>query len=153
MLILYHTGGLCLGVPVQGGSLSRGVSVGGFSVQGDPLPPVDRHTLVKTLPCPKPRLRMVKIIKSVADPGFSRGAGAPSPKRAFIFQFFCRKLHENERIWTPRVARVPGAPLDQPMKMIDTGNSLMGKKVELVLSVNAIHKVKGFLWSTVTAAL
>ena len=26
--------------------------------------------------------------------------GAPTPKSAIIFQFFCRKLHENERIWT-----------------------------------------------------
>ena len=45
------------------------------------------------------------------DPGFSRGGGgAPTPKSAIIFQFFCRKLHENERIWTPG-GHVPGAPL------------------------------------------
>ena len=37
--------------------------------------------------------------------------GAPTPKNAIIFQFFYRKLHENERIWTPGGARVPGAPL------------------------------------------
>ena len=30
-------------------------------------------------------------------------------------KFFCRKLHENERIWTPRGACVPGAPFDLPM--------------------------------------
>ena len=35
---------------------------------------------------------------------------APTPKSAIIFQFFCRKLHENERIWTPG-GRVPGTPL------------------------------------------
>ena len=40
---------------------------------------------------------------------FSQG-GAPTPKSVIIFQFFGRKLHENERIWTPRGARVPGAP-------------------------------------------
>ena len=45
----------------------------------------------------------------MADPGFSRG-GAPTPKSAIIFQIFCRKLHNNERIWTPG-ARFPGAPL------------------------------------------
>ena len=28
---------------------------------------------------------------------------------------FCWKLHENEIIWTPKKARVPGAPLDPPM--------------------------------------
>ena len=27
--------------------------------------------------------------------------GAPTAKSAIIFQFFCRKLHENERIWNP----------------------------------------------------
>ena len=32
------------------------------------------------------------------------------PKSAIIFQFFPRKLHENGRTWTPRGARVPGAP-------------------------------------------
>ena len=36
--------------------------------------------------------------------------GAPTPKSAIIFQFYFRKLHENERIRTPRGARVPGAP-------------------------------------------
>ena len=38
--------------------------------------------------------------QSVADPGFSQG-GAPTPKSAIIFHFFCRKLHGNERILTP----------------------------------------------------
>ena len=36
---------------------------------------------------------------AVADPGFSEG-GAPTPKSAIIFQIFCRKLHENETIWS-----------------------------------------------------
>ena len=47
-------------------------------------------------------VRLCKVMTSlpVADPGFSRG-GAPTPKSAIIFQFFCRKLRENERIWTP----------------------------------------------------
>ena len=40
--------------------------------------------------------------------------GAPTLKTAIILQFFCQKLHENERIWTPG-GRVPGAPLDPPM--------------------------------------
>ena len=35
---------------------------------------------------------------------------AQTPKSAIIFQFFPRKLHENERIWTPQGGRVPGAP-------------------------------------------
>ena len=37
--------------------------------------------------------------------------GAPTPKSAIIFQIFCQKLHENERIWAPRGAHVPGTPL------------------------------------------
>ena len=36
----------------------------------------------------------------MADPGFFQG-GAPTPKSVIIFQFFRRKLSENERIWTP----------------------------------------------------
>ena len=54
---------------------------------------------------------------SVADPGFSRG-GANS-QNCYYFSHFCRKLHENERIWTPgggggRPWRIP---LDPPMVM------------------------------------
>ena len=48
----------------------------------------------------------------MADPGFSWGANSQS---GCANLFFCRKLHENERIWTPRGARVPSAPLDPPM--------------------------------------
>ena len=50
----------------------------------------------------------------MADPGFSPG-GAPTHKIAIIFQIFaenCMKMKE----FGPRGARVPGAPLDPPMK-------------------------------------
>ena len=47
---------------------------------------------------------------SVADPGFSPG-GCANSQNCYYFSNFCQKLHENERIWTPRGARVPGAPL------------------------------------------
>ena len=41
-----------------------------------------------------------------------------TPKSVIIFQFFfCRKLHENERIWTPGKWAIPGAPLDLPMEL------------------------------------
>ena len=54
---------------------------------------------------------------SVADPGFSPG-GAPTPKSAIIFQFYPQKLHENERIWTPRGGARPWRPpLDPPMNL------------------------------------
>ena len=36
--------------------------------------------------------------------------GAPTPKSAIIFQFCSQKLHENERIWTPRGGRASLAP-------------------------------------------
>ena len=41
---------------------------------------------------------------SVADPGFPRGGGANSPGGAPTYDFakFSQKLHEIERIWTPR---------------------------------------------------
>ena len=54
------------------------------------------------------------IPKPVADPGFSRG-GCANSQIGIILQILCRKLHENERIWTPG-GSVPGAPpLDPPM--------------------------------------
>ena len=45
----------------------------------------------------------------MADPGFSRG-GSTNSQNSYYFSNFCRKLHENERIWTPG-GRVLGAPL------------------------------------------
>ena len=46
-------------------------------------------------------------------------------------QIFCRKLHENERIWSPRwSARVTGTPMDPPIQVnvrcsqIDDSNSV-----------------------------
>ena len=47
------------------------------------------------------------------DSGGSRifPRGAPTPKVGVPTYFFGRKLHENERIWTPGGACVPGAPL------------------------------------------
>ena len=45
----------------------------------------------------------------MADPGFSPGGGANSQKCSY-FLIFCRKLHENERIWTPRGGRASLAP-------------------------------------------
>ena len=45
----------------------------------------------------------------MADPGFSPGGGANS-QNCYYFSHFCRKLHENERIWTPRGGRASLAP-------------------------------------------
>ena len=42
---------------------------------------------------------------------FARGGEGANSQNCYYFSHFCRKLHENERIWTPRGARVPGAPL------------------------------------------
>ena len=50
---------------------------------------------------------------SQADSGFSLGGGAKF-QSGIILQFFCRKLHENERVWTLRW-HIPGAPLDPSM--------------------------------------
>ena len=52
---------------------------------------------------------------SVTDPGFSPG-GAPNSQNSYYFSNFCRKLHKNEQIWTPRRGRASLAPpLDPPM--------------------------------------
>ena len=68
-------------------------------------PPLQNHNQkLEKLP------QMSEPSRAVADPGFSPGGGANSQK-CYYFSIFCRKLHENERIWTPRGgARVPGAP-------------------------------------------
>ena len=49
----------------------------------------------------------------VADPGFSWG-GCATFQSAIILHIFCRKLHENERIWTSGGASL-APPLDPPM--------------------------------------
>ena len=45
-----------------------------------------------------------RLQKSVADPGFPRGGGAPTPQgggATYDFTKFPQKLHEIERIWMP----------------------------------------------------
>ena len=57
----------------------------------------------------------VPLSTAVADPGFSPGGGANS-QNCYYFSHFCQKLHENERIWTPRGGARPWRPpLDPPM--------------------------------------
>ena len=55
------------------------------------------------------RINMKNSWTAVADPGFSPGGGANS-QNCYYFSHFCRKLHENERIWTPRGGRASLAP-------------------------------------------
>ena len=47
---------------------------------------------------------------SLADPGFSPGGGAPTPKSAIIFQFFAENCMKMKELGPPGGARVPGAP-------------------------------------------
>ena len=47
----------------------------------------------------------------MADPGFSPGGGAPTPKSAIIFQFFAENCMKMKEFGPPGGARVPGAPL------------------------------------------
>ena len=53
----------------------------------------------------------------MADPGFPRG-GRQTLQRAPSYDFgkFSQKLHEIERIWTPKGGG--GRPLDPPMRKI-----------------------------------
>ena len=43
--------------------------------------------------------------------------GGANSQNCYYFSHFCRKLHENERIWTPGGARPWGPPLDPPMSI------------------------------------
>ena len=60
------------------------------------------------------RMRTVRCSsrQSVADPGFPRGGGANSPRVAPTYEIakFSEKLHEIERIWTPRGGVHPSRP-------------------------------------------
>ena len=60
------------------------------------------------------------LVNPVADPGFPRGEGANPPRGAPTYDFakFSQKLHEIERIWTPRGRGecVPRERLDPPVK-------------------------------------
>ena len=58
--------------------------------------------------------------KSVAVPGFPRGGGANTPGGVPTYDFakISQKLHEIERIWTPRGAHIPRPPRDPPLKML-----------------------------------
>ena len=59
------------------------------------------------------------MLVAVVDPRNSRGgcANCQNGCTSLLFCNFCRKLHENERIWTPGGARVPGAPVDPPLSL------------------------------------
>ena len=63
-------------------------------------------------------VKILKITCAVAGPGFSRGAPT-SPKnrlcQPIIWQYFCRKLHENERNWAARGRSSLTPPLDLPL--------------------------------------
>ena len=60
----------------------------------------------------------ISLNDPVADPGFSPGGGANS-QNCYYFSHFCRKLHENERIWTPGGGARPWRPpLDPPMRSV-----------------------------------
>ena len=52
---------ICVGGLCPGGLCAGGLCLGGVDDR-DPLPSLVRQTPVKTLPCPKRRLRMVKIM-------------------------------------------------------------------------------------------
>ena len=47
---------------------------------------------------------------AVADPGFSRGGGAPTPKIAIIFHIFAENCMKMKEFGPPGGARVPGGP-------------------------------------------
>ena len=82
---------------------------------------------------PPGRRRMTYAIKAPGSPkihqpvriqDFPEG-GAPTPNTAIILQLVCRKLHQNERIWTGGASLVP--PLDPPMPMVYSDEYLTAK--------------------------
>ena len=52
----------------------------------------------------------INLVRAVADPGFS--LGVPTPKvgvLTYYFAFLCKKLHEDERIWSSGRGDPPNA--------------------------------------------
>ena len=93
---------------------------------------------------------LVSHLSAVADPGFSPGGGANS-QNCYYFSHFCRKLHENERIWTPRGGTRPWRPpLDPPMVCLCMeGGLCQGRSLSRGVSVQRVSvqgvSVKGCL--------
>ena len=52
----------------------------------------------------------------VADPGEGANPRGRGGRQHTILPIFFQKLHEIERIWTPRRTRIPRPILDRPMK-------------------------------------
>ena len=65
-----------------------------------------------------------EIVIAVADPGFSQG-GCANSQIGIILQFFGRKLHENERIWTG----------GRPWRPLRSANAIIVRNVIFVLLV------------------
>ena len=89
--------------------------------------------------------RKFTIVYAVADPGFPRGRGANSPGGAPTYDFaeFSQKLHEIERIWTPRGgARVQNFTMlirhwyDCLMHHSCGGNALKLKTIRIIDLIN-----------------
>ena len=64
----------------------------------------------------------------MADPGFFQ-MGAPNPRGVpmYFFDFFCRKLHENGRNWSPGGVR--------PWRPLGSANAFLS-----VISVMDLHR-------------
>ena len=56
-------------------------------------------------------------------------------KTYYLASFFRRKLHENERNWTERRARIPSTPLDPPMQLY-----LILGRANLCLNLSSVPK-------------
>ena len=77
----------------------------GVSLATDKEKPLSIHIVYRKFKCSYPCLNL--CLQHPITSGRSRIF--PRGKSAIIFQFFCRKLHEKEGIWTGG-PRVPGAP-------------------------------------------
>ena len=65
---------------------------------------------------------------------------APTPKVGVLTYIFGRKLHENERIWTPRAAGVPGAPLTSTSAMLtDAETDADRKRFKIHLKMRSVN--------------
>ena len=76
----------------------------------------------------------IGLNNSVTDAGFPRGGDTNPPGEVggaptYDFTNFSQNMHEIEKIWTPRMARVPGIPVPSPLMLECQADILFGRPV------------------------
>ena len=93
-----------------------------------------KHEMIGNLSKISKKLRINRVQWRIQD--FPKG-GAPTSRSALIFQFCSRKLHENERIWTPRGGGArPWRPPPRSANGVRIDRARPVKKISIETNIN-----------------